>query len=102
MVSIAEPIYQGALAIFLGSPLLLGMGILIVFGALFAFFRFNLSVTLIFLVVLLDGFVGFNYGQRGAEFNGTFSDPLFVGFLIASYLAILVVIALGAIKAFNK
>ncbi len=102
MVSIAEPIYQGALSIFLGSPVLLGMGILIAFAALFAFFRFNLSITAILLIVLLDGFVGFNYDQSGAAFKGAFNDQLFVGILISMYLSLLVVIALGAIKTFNK
>ncbi len=102
MASIAEPIFAGAVSIFGGSPLLLGFGILIAFAVLFFFFRIPLSISIMLFVILLDGFVGFNYGARGASFIGAFNDQLFVSLLIAAYLIILVVIALGAIKAFNK
>ncbi len=102
MPSLAESVFQGALSIVQGDIILLGMGILVIFGIIFFALRLNLAISIILFVVLLDGFVGFDYTDRGAGFNGAFNDPLFVGFLTAAYLAILVVVALGAIKAFNK
>ncbi len=102
MASLADSVFQGSLAIVQGNIILLGIGLLIIFAIVFFALRLNLAISIVLFVVLLDGFVGFNYTDQGAGFNGAFNDPLFVGFLTAAYFAVLVVVALGAIKAFNK
>ncbi len=102
MPSLAEGVFQGALSIVQGNIILLGIGVLVIFAIIFFALRLNLSVSIILFVVLLDGFVGFDYNDQGAGFDGAFNDPLFVGFLVAAYLSVLVVVGLGAIKAFNK
>lgn len=103
MTSFAQFVFEEALKIFLGDALLMGLAILIVFAVLFFISRFSLQVSALLFVVLLDGMVGFNYGQGAiAGFNGAFNDLLFIAILMFAYLFLLVVIGLGVIKAINK
>lgn len=103
MVSLAQFVFEQAQIVFFGDILLMGLFILIVFAGLFFMSRFPLTVTLFLSVILLDGFVGFNYGEGAvAGFDGAFNDPLFIGIMMLVYLTILGVMGLGVIRLINK
>ena len=69
MPSLAESVFQGGLSIVQGDIILLGIGLLVIFGIILFALRLNLPIVIILFVVLLDGFVGFDYTDQGAGFN---------------------------------
>lgn len=101
MTSLGDFVFSEALKIFQHDPLIMGVALIIFFAGLLFISRIPFTVVILFYLVLLDGFVGFNYTFNG-ESTGSFIDPLFFSFLAFGYLASLLVIGLGLIKAINK